>query len=146
MKDSEIINIWNKCIEQDPDNVDLHYARKIFCQVPKNHIIESFAANIIERTDELRFMPQALFRIYFPVMLDFILYVEHSEEDASMIADCFTSLVEEKLELGHLDSFAELNRVFDSLDYFESNLKVYNTDPDIYGDLSEKLTSIKSKL
>lgn len=146
--DDEENEIWTKYINPkggDKD-LDLVYAKKTFFKVSRKNILASFSNNVIERADELRFMPNILFNKYFHFFIDFIISQEHDEFDADDVASCFTTLLNEKLDAKAIESKALISASTNAITLFHDNMAFYNANPDIYGDLESKLDLLKEKL
>ncbi|WP_127924163.1 MULTISPECIES: hypothetical protein [unclassified Pseudoalteromonas] len=148
MIDNEEIEVWEKYINQGgcEKNLDLVYAKKTFFNVSKQAVLASFNRNVIERADELRFMPNILFNKYFYFFTDFIINQKHDEFDAGEIASCFTSLLNEKLDAKAIECKDLHQTVINAVKFLQDHIEFYNTDADIYGDLDSKLLLLQNKL
>jgi hypothetical protein len=146
--ENEESDIWTKYINPEgcDKDLDLVYAKKIFFNVSKQNILASFSRNVIERSDELRFMPNILFNKYFYFFIDFIISQEHDEFDADDIASCFTTLLNEKLDANAIENKDLIHKATNAVIFLHDNIAFYNANPDIYGDLESKLILLKEKL
>lgn len=136
--------IWNKYINSK--TIELTCAKEIFLYSSDQKILSSFSQNVIERTDELRFMPPELFNYYFHYFIEYLTLAKHDEFFKSEIADCFISLLNQKLDELAFNNCELIEKSINAIDFLNLNLDSYNEDPEIYGDLSEKLAPTKSKL
>jgi len=146
--DNEENEIWLKYInpEGGDKDLDLVYAKKTFFNVSRKEILASFSNNVIERSDELRFMPNILFNKYFHFFIDFIISQEHDEFDADDVASCFTMLLNEKLDAKAIESNNLISTAINAVTFLHDNIGSYNANPDIYGDLESKLDLLQEKL
>jgi len=138
----ELINeeaLWELYLEDARYSLDIPYAKKRFFKVPKDIILKSFSINVIEGSDELRFLPNILFNKYFDYFISFILIGHHDEFETDDIASCFVTLLHEKLESNSFTNQSLLERTIGALDFLEQNIDFYNNHPEIYGDLNDKL-------
>ena len=146
--DNKESEIWSKYINPvgcDQD-LDLVHAKKSFYKVSSQEILASFSCSVIERADELRFMPNILFNKYFHFFMDFIINQEHDEFDADDIASCFTTLLNDKLDTQAIQSKELISTATKAVNFLHDNIEFYNANPDIYGDLNSKLELLKKKL
>lgn len=146
--DNEESEIWSKYINPEgcDKDLDLVYAKKTFFKVSRKNILASFSNNVIERSDELRFMPNILFNKYFHFFIDFIINQEHDEFYAGEIASCFTTLLDEKLDAKAIESKVLISTSTNAITFLHDNIEFYNADQDIYGDLASKLELLQEKL
>ena len=142
---TSVENLWEEFINSNNSNVDILYAKKIFFDQEKN-IRNSFAQNVIERTDELRHMPDELFNHYFKYFVDFLINYNHDEFDRAEVADCFITLLSEKLDSRSITEAFLIGLAKDTLIFLEKNIHKFNTDPDIYGDLKVKIENVSNQL
>lgn len=126
-------------------DVDLLYAHKIFAGKRYDELHADFYRNVIERADELRFMPESLFKYYFKA---FCLYVrnahfpEFSDFDA---ISCFLNLIEEKILPSSKVVDALKDEVLASLDSIATYADKNKGGLDLE-ELSERAALVKSKL
>lgn len=135
--------IWDNAIATDPDNLDLKYAKSIFSGASEQQILEAFSRSVIERTDELRFMPPQLFNYYFHFFNTFVLGKHYQDDDAVMVADCYLNLLKSKLNSHAINDSHPFAQTRKTLQFIEDNLCFFNTAPDIYGDLSLVVADVK---
>src|ERR1700731_3546040 len=79
-------------------DLDQTYAHKLFAGHTNQEMLPHFRRNVIERTGELRWMPELPFRYYMLGFRDFMMAREFDPTWASDAASCFLDLVLEKLE------------------------------------------------
>lgn len=141
-----IEEIWLEHLNAPDCDVDLAYAKKNFFDSSKESVLIKFTDNVIERTNELRVMPDELFNIYFGYFIDFIIHNKHDDFFASEIADCFINLLNEKLESKSIKDKSLIEHSHRGVDFLYSNIDFYNKDTDIYGDMKPRLFSLKKVL
>ena len=137
---------WTESLAQSDVDPDLAYAKEVFFNKPDEEVMHGFAQNVIERTNELRVMPTILFNHYFTHFLTYMLEQQHDEFDASEIADCFTTLLMEKLDQHAFTDKDLVLRAKHAIEHLSNNIDFYNSDIDIYGDLTAKLSLISEKI
>ena len=74
-------------------DLDQEWAHKLFAGHTNEEMQAHFRANVIERTDELRFMPEKPFRYYMIGFRDFLKAGNFEHLEASDAASCFLNLV-----------------------------------------------------
>ena len=87
------------------EDLDQEWAHQHFFGRTNEELLEHFKSNWIERTDELRFMPEVPFRYYMLGFRDSVLSIDIERLtpsdpdicDACDAVNCFLGLVEEKL-------------------------------------------------
>ena len=144
--DNKENEIWLKFMNHEEYSPDIIYAKKRFFNVSKQDILASFSNNVIERSDELRFMPNILFNKYFHFFIDFIVNQKHDEFDADDIACCFTTLLNEKLDAKAIENKDLIKKAMNAVIFLHNNIGFYNANPDIYGDLEIKVKLLQEKL
>ena len=125
-------------------DLDQKYAHEIFFGKNLEETIPDFERSVIERLDELRFMPTIPFRYYLLALRNYVtsktVLVNDMAPDA---ASGFLNLVAEKLR----DSFDSIAPVMDEImpavEHVASNQEAYDADVDIYGDFTAKLAEIR---
>src|ERR1700693_1850418 len=103
-----------------------------------------FYRNVIERTDELRWMPIIPFRYYMLGFRDFVMAGNFDGLRSSDAASCFLGLVEEKLEKQHEFILPIMSELLPAVRHVGRNQSAFNADEDIYGSFQEKLKRIEA--
>ncbi len=123
--------------ENYKNDLDACYAHSIFAGKSNDDVQIVFEQNVIERTDELRWMPRVPFQYY---MLGFKQFIETRAEhcdDRSDAASCFIRLVAEKLD-NTPDFIAPiLDRLMPTVEYVVLNQDRFDADISIYGNFFE---------
>jgi len=101
-----------------------------------------FYKNIHERVSELRFMPTVPFRYYVIGLRDFIVHGEFAKYESADIANCFLSLVEDRLENQSESIMLVVDELMPVVEEVCRNQKKYDAPEDIYGNFMDKLTKI----
>ena len=144
---------WDDYIEQQPGNIDLPYAKRRFFNKTHNEVFAGFKSNVIERTDELHFMPMELFSYYIQYYFEYIqtgVYQTHKMEDRwffrGEVSSCFLGLIKEKLDEYPVASQSMKQDLLDTVDYMLQNIDHFNSEDNIevYGDAVQKLKHIKA--
>lgn len=144
-KDGELAMPDARDWEDHPDDLDWAYARKMFFGKSLEEAEELFLGNVIERTEDLRFMSRAPFQYYIRAFAAHVLSPRALEaEEPHSAASCFLGLVEEKLaERGGFVTPALLKALMPALEHVAANQAVFDADKDIFGDFQEQLGRIK---
>jgi hypothetical protein len=114
-------------------DLDQQYAYRLFAGHTNEEMQPHFRANVIERTDELRFMPEIPFRYYMIGFRDFVMAGDFEYEGADA-ASCFLRLVLEKLEREPACIRPIMPQLLEAVEYVARNQSAFNADTDIYGD------------
>jgi len=127
-------------------DLDKEYAHKMFSGRTNEEMIPLFQRNVIERTDELRWMPPIPFRYYMLGFRDCVLAGKFEETWAADAASCFFGLVEEKLanEPNHI--LPIMGELLPAVRHIGHNQSSFDADEDIYGNFEEKLGRIEARL
>ncbi|WP_440055583.1 hypothetical protein ACSLBF_05410 [Pseudoalteromonas sp. T1lg65] len=141
-----IESIWQEQLSAHDCDPDLAYAKETFFNQTEEHISAAFSRSVIERANELRVMPDALFNTYFHYFILYLIEKDHDQFHASEIANCFTSLLTEKLDSKSITRSKLIEQSKSAVDYLTLNTDFFNEDADIYGDLENKLLVLKDQL
>jgi hypothetical protein len=118
-------------------DLDQEWAHRVFAGHTNAEMQAKFRANVIERVDELRFMPAVPFRYYMIGFRDFIKSLEFGDLDAADATSCFLNLVVQKLEQDRNSILPILPELLETVDYVAKNQVAFDADLDIYGDFLE---------
>jgi hypothetical protein len=128
----------------ESDDLDLEYARRIFFAKTAQQMFPLFDRNVIERADEIRFMPDACFPYYVLAFKDYVLLDSTKEgEMAPDAASSFIRLIAEKL--GDRRALVQplMVELFPALEHLVLHQADYGADVDIYGDFGDRVAEIK---
>jgi hypothetical protein len=92
---------WSPVSSLYQGDLDQEYSHDLFGGHTNEEMQPHFYRNVIERTDELRWMPIIPFRYYMLGFRDFVMAGNFDDLQGSDVASCFLGLVEEKLEKQH---------------------------------------------
>ncbi len=125
-------------------DLDQKYAHDLFAGHTNEEMQPHFYRNVIERTDELRWMPEVPFRYYMLGFRDFVMAGKFSHLEGSDAASCFLSLIEEKLEShpGHI--LPIMPELLSAIRHVGQNQTSFDADENIYGKFQEKLEQIEA--
>ena len=139
-------SIWKEQLSTYDYEPDLAYAKSTFFKQSNESVSAAFSRSVIERSNELRVMPNELFNSYFHFFIDFLIKTEHQSFDAPEVASCFTSLLKEKLDSNSIVNSELLDLSKGAVNYLTRNIDFFNEDTDIFGNLEEKLKALKGQL
>jgi len=130
------------------DDLDAAYARRMFLGKSAKDTLPMFRENVLERVEDLRFMPPVPFRYYVLSFRTFVLSDAALEDElvSADAASCFLDLVESKLKE---DPSSILPVIWDLLPAVESvatQQERYAAPVSIYGDFLERARRIKALL
>ena len=124
----------------DQADLELDYGHRMFAGRTNQEMLPHFRRNLIKLTGELRRMPQVPFRYY---MLGFRDFVISEELEASDAANCFLSLVLEKLEEQPDDILPIMPELLPALRHVAQNQALFGAAKSIYGSFRDKLAQIE---
>ena len=125
-------------------DLDQKYAHKMFAGRTNQEMLPYFRRNVIERTDELRWMPVAPFRYYMLGFRDFVMAGEFDPTWAADAASCFLGLVLEKLEKQPGSILAIIPLLLPTVRHIATNQASFGASESIYGSFQEKLRRIEA--
>jgi hypothetical protein len=123
------------------DDPDQNYAHDLFAGRTNQEMLPHLRQNLIERTDELRWMPEVPFQYYVLGLRDFVMAGEFDDWEASDAANCFLNLVLEKLEKQPQFILPVMPQL---LRHVGANQASYDASESVYGSFPEKLKRIES--
>lgn len=107
-------------------------------------MLPHFRENVIERTDELRWMPEVPFQYYVLGFRDFVMAGEFDQLEASNAASCFLGLVLEQLEKQPRFILPVMPQLLPAIRHVAANQASYDANESIYGSFPEKLKRIEA--
>jgi hypothetical protein len=127
------------------DDLDQEYSHRVFAGRTNEEMQSRFRNNVIETTDELRWMPKIPFEYYMIGFRDFIDLGDFGHPiDASDAASCFIRLVLEKLEGQPSHILAIMPDLVPTLEFVANNQAKFEAEEHIYGNFSEILNRIQT--
>ncbi|RVU42090.1 hypothetical protein EOE67_01765 [Rheinheimera riviphila] len=121
------------------DDMDAHYAFKVFFGKTLAEMQPWFRQSVIERTDELRFMPTKAFQYYIFALRDYIIEKNYSEDDDDCAVDCLFNLVQQKINSDPGAILPVIDELIPALHVIAANVAMYNINMDIYGSIPQRL-------
>jgi len=125
-------------------DLDQTYAHKLFAGRTNQEMLPHFRSNVIETTDELRWMPEVPFRYYVLGFRDFVMAGEFNHLEASDAASCFLGLVLEKLEKQPGYILPILPDLLPAVRHVAMNQASFDANERIYGSFLETLGRIEA--
>ncbi|MGA8408595.1 MAG: hypothetical protein WB680_15575 [Candidatus Acidiferrales bacterium] len=126
------------------DDLDQSYAHELFAGRTNEEMLPHFRSNVIERTSELRYMPEIPFRYYLQGFRDFVMAGEFEELGAADAANCFLGLVLEKLEKEPQSIQPVMSQLLPAVRHVAANQASFDANESIYGNFVEKLRRIEA--
>jgi hypothetical protein len=129
-------------------DLDLEYARKVFFGRSPAEAIQLLRGNVLERAEDLRFMPAAPFRFYMLVFREYVLSdtVFEDEIEAASAADSFLGLVEVRLAEQPASVVPIITELLDAAHAVARRQSEYGASVDIYGEFTERVRRIEDKV
>jgi hypothetical protein len=124
-------------------DLDQKSAHEIFAGRSAADVRPLFQENVIERTDELRFMPPVPFRYYMLAFKDYVVADAVRQDEASDAANCFLGMVAEKLENDPASIAPIVGDLLAAVDYVADNQAAFDAPVDIYGDFRARRARIR---
>jgi hypothetical protein len=125
-------------------DLDQKHAHDLFAGHTNQEMLPHFQRNVVERTDELRWMPEAPFRYYMIGFRDFLMRGKIESAWAADAASCFLGLALEKLKKQPTYILPIMPELLPALRHVAQNQATYGAAPDIYGNFQEKLARIEA--
>jgi hypothetical protein len=123
-------------------DLDQEDAHQLFAGHTNEEMQPHFRANVIERTDELRFMPEIPFRYYMIGFRDFVMSGDLEHPEAADAASCFLRLVLQKLEQEPACIAPIMPELLETVEHVARNQSAFDADKDIYGDFLDLASQI----
>jgi len=124
-------------------DLDQAYAHKLFAGRSNQEMIPHFRRNVIERTDELRWMPELPFRYYMLGFRDFLIAGKFDPFWASDAASCFRGLVLEKLEKQPSYILQIMPELLPAVRYVAMNQSLFEASENVYGSFPGKVRRVE---
>jgi hypothetical protein len=125
-------------------DLDQKYAHDLFAGHTNDEMQPHFYRNVIERTDELRWMPEVPFRYYMLGFRDFVMAGKFAHLENSDAASCFLSLIEEKLQRHPSYILPIMPELLPAIRRIAMNQASYEASESIYGSFQEQLKRIEA--
>ena len=125
-------------------DLDQKHAHSVFAGRTNAEMQPFFRLNPIERTEELKWMPEVPFRFYMLGFRDFVMAKNFGFLNASDTASCFLGLVLEKLDKHPQHIIPIMPDLLPTLEYVGQNQALFEAAESIYGSFLEKLSRIKA--
>jgi hypothetical protein len=125
-------------------DLDQNHAHSVFAGCTNEEMQPFFRRNPLAMTDDLRWMPDVPFRYYILGFRDFMTAKQFDFLEGSDAASCFLGLVLEKLENHPRLVVPVMPELLPAVEYVARNQSLFDADESIYGNLSEKLSRIKT--
>jgi len=125
-------------------DLDQKCAHDVFAGKSNEDVRNDFYRNVIERADELRFMPKKPFQYYMIGFGEFVLRGEFADYSSADAASCFLGLVIEKLDKNPDFILPIMEDLMPAIEYVGNNQIAFYASEEIYGDFLEKAEEIVS--
>jgi hypothetical protein len=125
-------------------DLDQECGHQMFAGRTNQEMMPYFQRNVIERADELRWMPPIPFRYYMLGFRDFVMDGKFDYTWASDAASCFLDLVLEKLEKQPEYVKPIMQELLPAVHHVARNQSSFGATEAIYGNFLEKLKRIES--
>jgi hypothetical protein len=125
-------------------DLDRKSAHDLFAGHTNEQMRPYFRQNPIERTDDLRWMPEAAFRYYMLGFRDCLVDRDFDFLETSNAANCFLGLIIEKLEKQPEVIVPIMPELLPSVEHVARNQALYEAEESIYGNFLEKLAQIQA--
>jgi hypothetical protein len=124
------------------NDLDVRYSYEYFFGKSNTEMQDFFRRNVIERCDNLRFMPIKPFQYYIFGLKE---YLESDTcPDKADAASCFLELIQERFESNYDDMMQIIELLMPAIRMVVENQENFGADIDIYGDFSDMLSNINS--
>ena len=124
-------------------DMELKYAHQIFSGKSNKEIQEEFYRSVIERSHELRLMPEPVFQYYMLGFRDFVTAQDFSPHEAADAASCFLDLTEYMLKNKPDHIKPIINELVDTIEFVSHNQSKFEASKEVYGDFLTQLSRIR---
>ena len=128
------------------ENLDSQYSYKRFFGRSNESMQPDFKYNVVERSDDIRWMPKEAFQYYILGLRDFVMSDNHGWLQNSDAASCYMELVLSTLSTTPDFIRPIYKQLEKSLIYIAENQQEFEADEDIYGNFKLKLKEIEQLL
>jgi hypothetical protein len=141
---------WQMVVPTEEDwgdyrrDLDQEWAHRQFAGRTNAEMLPEFDRNVLERAEDLHWMPAIPFRYYMLGFRDYILAGEFAESFASDAASCFLRLVQVLLETEPTKIAPIMPELLPTLRYVGGNQALFDAEEEIYGSFREVLARIES--
>jgi hypothetical protein len=125
-------------------DLDQSSAHELFAGRTNQEMLPYFRRNVIERASELRWMPEVPFRYYVLGFRDFVMAGEFDELEAGNAANCFLSLILEKLEKEPQSILPVMPQLLPAVRHIAANQTPFDANENMYGNFQERSRRIES--
>jgi hypothetical protein len=125
-------------------DLDQAYAHKVFAGRSNAEMLLHFRRNVLESTDELRWMPEVPFRYYVLGFRDFVMAQDFEHLDSPDAASCFLGVVLEKLEKQPGYILPIMPQLLPAIHHVAMNQASFEASESNYGSFREKLALIEA--
>jgi hypothetical protein len=125
-------------------DLDQNDAHSVFAGRTNEQMQRFFRENPIERTSDLRWMPEGPFRYYMLGFRDFVMAMQFDFPHASDAASCFLRLVLEKLEKEPRRIVPIMPELIPAVEYVARNQKLFDAQEGIYRNFVDLLSQIRA--
>ena len=123
-------------------DLDRNHAHSVFARRTNDEMQPFFRRNVIEMTDELRWMPDKPFRYYVLGFRNFVMARQFEFLSSADAASCFLGLVLEKLEKKPRQILPIMPELLADVEYVAKHQELFEADEKIYGNFLDKLARI----
>lgn len=124
-------------------DLDQNWAHQHYYGKTNDEMQKYFHNSPIEGASDLRFMPEIPFRYYMLGYRDFVMSGNIEVCTDASAADCFLSLVRDKLEKDPRYIVPIMPELISAVEHVANNQDAFNADQEIYGDFLKTLARIK---
>jgi hypothetical protein len=128
----------------DQGDLDQTHTHMLFAGRTNQEMLRHFRRNVIERTDEIRWMPESPFRYYMLGFRDFVMSDDFGELGPADAASCFLRLILEKLEKQPEYILPIIPHLLPAIRYVATNQESFHASESAYGSFQEKLERIEA--
>lgn len=125
-------------------DLDQAHAYTVFGRRTNQEMLPFFRRNVIERTDELRWMPEIPFRYYMLGFRDFVMSDDLGDMGAPDAVSCFLELVLEKLRKQPQRILPIMPQLLPAIRHVALNQASFGANESIYGNFAQRLTQIET--
>lgn len=125
-------------------DLDQNWAHQHYYGKTNEEMREHFSNNPIEGASDLRFMPETPFRYYMLGYRDYVMSGEFDVCDGASAADCFLTLVRDKLEKEPRYIVPIMSELLPAIEHVATHQEQFDADEHIFGSFRDKLERIRA--
>ena len=132
--------------EDYSSDLDKAYAYEKFNDLSGVEAQKMFLRDLMPRVADLESMPIKPFQYYFIAYQDFLLNKVYGRFDKPDVANCYLSVIENKLKNSPEFIFPIMERLIDSINFVAENQAFFEAEEKYYGNFKDRVSEIRAQV